>query len=441
MDLAMPALAQGLLSTIVFITDRIILAEYSEVALGSMQISGPIGWISSSLFGAFAVGMGSFVGRSWGADEPKRAAEFMGAGLLLSLIMGIFLAILGVVFAPELCDFMVDKEKTSAELRGLGLLYLYYFFPAAPLLVLSSALVGGHQAVGNTKWPMYTTLISGLVNLVTSVIFVHGLFGMPRLGVEGAAIGTVACYFVGFVLLLGPYLRKQYALRIGRIKKDRLLDIARLSGPAFGERSLYHGAYLIFCAMIGHLGDAAMSVHQGLIAIESLGFISANAFGIAAFTLSAQHLGANSPENAKIAVGRTAHLGIGTLCIFGVGLFLGAPYLMRLFVTTPSSIDLGAMCLMVAAIAQPLMVFVDIWSGAFRGAGDTRTPMIAAVLGPVATRLVACWLLGFHFQFGLIGIWVGSTLDWVARCLFFLWHARRGSWLSAPNDGKNAEPS
>ena len=428
--LAFPALVQGLLATVVMITDRIILAEYSETALGSMQISGPVGWIGSSLFGAFAVGVGSFIGRSWGADNHKAACEYLGSGLAMSLVMGIFLATLGTIFTPELCNFMVDTNKTSLELREMAGVYLYYFFPAAPLLVMSSSLVGGHQAIGNTKWPMYTTLVAGLVNLGVSVVLVHGLFGLPRLGVEGAAIGTVTCYAIGFLIHIAPYLRQIYPLKIHRPRWIRMKAIAHLSAPAFGERSMYHGAYLVFCAFIGHLGDTAMSVHQGLIALESLGFISASAFGIAAFTLSAQHLGADAPEKALLSVKRTMYMGICTLTVFGLILWIAAPILMSFFVKTESSIALGAACLAIAAIAQPLMVTVEIWSGAFRGAGDTKTPMVGAILGPALIRLTACWYLAFELEMGLVGIWLGSTFDWVGRTIFFIWHATRGRWLT-----------
>ena len=431
--LAFPALVQGLLATVVMVTDRVILAEYSETALGSMQISGPLGWISASLFGAFAVGTGSFIGRSWGADDRSKAGEYLGAGLLLSFCMGTLLGCLGSLFASALCDFMVDTEKTSPELRQMGLIYLQYFFPSAPFLVMSSALVGGHQAIGNTKWPMYTTLIAGLVNLGLSAVLVHGLFGLPRLGVEGAAIGTVACYVAGFLLLLAPYLRARYPLKIRRISRSRIKEIVILSAPAFGERSMYHGSYLVFCAFVGHLGDTAMTVHQSLIALESFGFISSSAFGVAAFTLSAQHLGANAPDKASISVKRTMYLGIGTLGLFGLFLWLASPLLLSFFMTTSEALALGTKCLLIAAFAQPLMVIVDTWSGAFRGAGDTKTPMIGAILGPLCVRLTACWYLAFQLELGLIGIWLGSTLDWFGRTLFFIWLSKRERWLVVAN--------
>ena len=427
--LALPALIQGLLTTIVFITDRLILARYSELALGSMQISGPVGWISTTLFGSFAVGMASYIGRSWGANRREDAARYLGAGLWLSLFMGIILASLGVLLTPELCDLMVSNQTSTPELRSLGMLYLYYLFPSTPLQIMASALVSGHQSIGNTKLPMYATLGAGLVNLTVSVVLVHGLFGCPRMGVEGAAIGTVCAFSFSFLANLYPVLTRLYPLSLKRPKIEELTKVAKLSLPAFGERSLYHGAYFVFCAYIGHLGNQAMSVHQGLIALESLGFISAHAFGVAAFTLSAQHLGANDPASAMVAIRRTAHLGLGALTLFGIVLIMFSEQLIAIFVQSESSIGLGSVCLMVVAYAQPLMALTDIFSGAHRGAGDTKTPMWAAVIGPVCVRLCACWYLAFVLELGLVGIWFGSSLDWLVRTCFMAFRTHRGKWL------------
>lgn len=432
--LALPALIQGLLTTIVFITDRLILARYSELALGSMQISGPVGWISTTLFGSFAVGMASYIGRSWGANHRGDAARYLGAGLWLSLVMGVILASLGVIFTPALCDLMVSTQTSTPELRSLGMLYLYYLFPSTPLQIMSSALVSGHQAIGNTKHPMYATLGAGLVNLTVSVVLVHGLFGCPRLGVEGAAIGTVCAFSFSFLANLYPVLTRLYPLSIRQPKTGDLSKVARLSLPAFGERGLYHGAYFVFCAYIGHLGNQAMSVHQGLIALESLGFISAHAFGVAAFTLSAQHLGGNDPASAMVAIRKTAHLGVGALALFGIVLIMFSEQLIAVFVQTDSSVALGSVCLMVVAYAQPLMALTDIFSGAHRGAGDTKTPMWAAVIGPVCVRLFSCWYLAFELELGLVGIWLGSSLDWLVRTGFMALRTYRGKWLTLADD-------
>ena len=72
----------------------------------------------------------------------------------------------------------------------------------------------------------------------------------------------------------------------------------------------------------------------------------------------------------------------------------------------------------IAAVAQPLMALTDVFAGALRGAGDTKTPMQAAIAGPLVIRLSACWCFAFYLDWGLWGIWVGSTLDWSVRALW-----------------------
>ena len=82
----------------------------------------------------------------------------------------------------------------------------------------------------------------------------------------------------------------------------------------------------------------------------------------------------------------------------------------------------------VAAIAQPFMALCDCFAGSLRGAGDTKSPMIAAIFGPVAVRITACYLLAFTFDLGLVGIWIGSTFDWAVRAVWLGIVVKRGHW-------------
>ncbi|MFW5878997.1 MAG: MATE family efflux transporter, partial [Myxococcota bacterium] len=93
-------------------------------------------------------------------------------------------------------------------------------------------------------------------------------------------------------------------------------------------------------------------------------------------------------------------------------------------------IVLGAKVLLIAAMAQPFMAATDVLAGSLRGAGDTRNPMIVAIIGPVFVRVLASWSLAFPLGYGLIGIWVGSTLDWVVRSVWLAVVFRRGRWKS-----------
>jgi len=171
-----------------------------------------------------------------------------------------------------------------------------------------------------------------------------------------------------------------------------------------------------------------MTTHQALIAIESFGFIGAYAFGVAASTMTAQKLGAKDPQQAEDAVRFSAKLGSIFLSGFGLILILFSHLLISLFSSDPQVITLGAQCMYVAAFAQPLMALTDVYAGALRGAGDTKTPMKVALVGPLLVRPILCYVLCFPLGLGLLGIWIGSTGDWIIRTIWLIKAFRKGDW-------------
>jgi Na+-driven multidrug efflux pump len=243
----------------------------------------------------------------------------------------------------------------------------------------------------------------------------------------------VLAFVLEAVFVLAVLLRRGSRLTLVRdtdrtLRRTQQRAILRVARATFGERGLYHGAYLFFAGLVAHLGDVAMAAHQALIAIEAISFTAAEAGGIAAGALVAQKLGAGRPVDAhqtgRIAVG----LGASALTVVSLAFLLFPGPLVRIFSTDPDVVRTGALCLGVAAIAQPLMAMTDTWAGALRGAGDTFTPMVAALVGPVLVRTTCCWVLAFPLGLGLLGIWIGSTLDWAVRAVWLGVAFERRRW-------------
>jgi MATE family multidrug resistance protein len=419
LQLAWPAVLQGLLSTIILFTDRLILGQYSDAALGSMQVSGPLLWSVFSLFGAYGSGVLAIIGRAIGAGDKERVAKTFGTAIIIALSLGTIVGMIGYLGAPTITEWMLGERSSNSHIAPMSITYLETVMLSGPLLLLGSVTNVAFQASGDTKTPMWLTLCSGLINLGVSWVLVFGIWIAPELGILGAAIGTV-CATAGNALIgMGILLFKKNLLRIGRANKTQFHAIMNIAWPAFGEKILFHTGFLIFASYIGRLGD---------IEIESLGFIGANAFGVAAGTLAAQQLGKKNPQNAEEAVLFSAKIGTATLCTIGVFFVLFAPQLVGLFSSDPEVIALGVTCLFVAGLAQPLMALADVFGGALRGAGDTKTPMKAAIVGPLLVRPILCYLLCFEFEMGLVGIWIGSTFDWLIRSIWLYRAFRKGDW-------------
>ena len=121
-------------------------------------------------------------------------------------------------------------------------------------------------------------------------------------------------------------------------------------------------------------------------------------------------------------------LGAVTLSLVSLLFWTLPEQLLGLFCESPQVIELGVECLLIAAWAQPLMAMTDSLSGALRGAGDTKTPMWIALIGPMGIRLTACWWLAFELNWGLVGIWLGTTIDWAVRTVLLVLVFAAGRW-------------
>lgn len=426
--LAWPAVVQGLLTTVVFFTDRLILGGHSPEALGSMSISGPLLWSVFSVFGALSAGTMAVVGRRIGAGQRSEAGEVMGAVLLAAGLIGLAVALCGLPLRGWLAGVLAGGVETSQQVRDMAAAYMGVVFLVAPLKMVGDAGFTALQASGDTRSPMWISGLSGALNLGLSWLLVGGHLGAPALGIVGAAAGTAAAFCLQTALVVWSP-AAPLPLRWPTQPLAALLGpVARVSVPTLGEKGIYHAAYIGFAALVGWLGDVAMAAHQALLAVESIGFIASSGFGVAASAVVAQRLGAGDPDEASRAGWYATGLSVAALSLVSVLLLAFPRALVGVFTDDPAIIETGAACLRVAALAQPLMALTDAMAGALRGAGDTTNPMRAAIAGPLLVRIGACWLLAFHLELGLLGIWIGSTIDWLVRAVFLTATFARGRW-------------
>ncbi len=429
-DLALPAAMQGLVITALMFTDRLVLGRYSDDALASLNTSGTVAWSLLMIGTAWTAGVVAVVGRAVGAGDRDRAAATAGASLALALALGLATAIGGSFLLEPIAYAMAPPPQTSAVVRALAVDYMGILLLGMPFAFVGAAAMASLHAGGDTRTPARAMALAGLLNVLLTVPLVPGWGPLPELGASGAAIGTSASFVLQAAVLVWALRRGRGPVSVQRPRWAALRPVLRISGPALGERLLYQSGFLVFAALVGRLGDQAMTAHQSLMAIESLGFIAADAFGVAGAALVAQRLGAGDADDAARAGWWSAGVGVAALSAVGVLFFVAAEPLVGLFSDDPQVIALGADCLRIGAVAQPLMAAVAALGGSLRGAGDTATPMRAALVGPIVIRLAACWLLAFELELGLVGVWLASTADWIARAVWLGIAFARGRWRS-----------
>ena len=428
LKLAFPAIAQLVLQSLVFFADRAMLGRYSTDSLASIMVSATLHWCLYGTLSAFSVGAIALVGRAVGARNQPLAGAAARGSLLLALGLGLVIALasssLGI--EPLVALFTFGNQTVLADADA----YLDILLLAMPLQLVAIIAASVLQASGNTKIPFIVAIFANSINILINYWLIFGHFGAPALGVRGAAIGSVVAIAINAAILVGILWRGTKTLTlVGRGGElAALARILRVSAPAFSEVLFRSFGTLIYTAMIGSIGSVAMATYEVVIGIEIISFEIAHGFGIATATIVSQYLGAGHPTSAADGAKVTAWIAVASLSIFSLTFLLIPDKLIGILSQDTDIIAAGVSCFYLAALEQPFIAASVVLEEALRGAGDTRSAFYISVVGWFFVRILATYLFAFVLDLGLIGVMLGSAVDWIVRVPLLLVVIRRGKW-------------
>ncbi len=417
--LAWPAIVHLSVLTSVFVADRAIVGRLGASALAAMHGATTLSWTVASVLGAVSVGALATVGAHAGAGRSSEAAAATAGSVVLVTGLAVFAATLLWLLRDACLTWLFPELGVTAHRDASR--YLAILLPALPLGLFASTASACLHALRDTRTPLVAALLGTTINLVVSPPLTLGLWGLPALGVAGAAIGT-ALAFVSQAVWLGQALSRSATL-VGGANSWNVRRLWTVARPAFAERIAYHGSYLLYAGMVGALGPTAMAAHQGLLGIEAFSFTIAEGFGVAAGALVAHHQGSGFPDRARSTT--VVAMFMASLALGGCALLLLAVRWM--LARGPLSEGIVALELLtalpVAALAQPFVAIAVVGTAALRGAGNTRSALLVTLGGAVFVRLLSAKLL--IAPYGLWGAWLAAALDWGTQAVVVgAWFAR-----------------
>lgn len=413
---AAPAIAHSLLQTLVFVVDRLMLGRHSETALAAMQIAGSLEWSVWSVFAAFEVGTIARVGRHVGAERPGAARRAAWVSLALALAMGVVVA---VASRPVLAHLgaLVPGGSPAAIDAARG--YLAITLAASPVVFVAMSCIATLQAGGDTRTPLAIGVVSNLVHIAMNAALI------PRYGARGCAVSTAATFAIETAATLAVLswrggrgrvsLRRRGEQEIDVPASDEARAMVRVAFPAMLERVLYHVGFTAFALLITALGDVSMAANQALISVESICFLSADGFGVAAAALVAQKLGKGRADEAVSAARIATRDAVVLLTALGAAFFLARDWVLPLFCRDAEVVRVGMRAFPLLAVAQPFLATSIVLGQALRGGGFTRHVLAVSAASALVVRVVATWGFGIALGLGLPGVWMGSTSDWLVR--------------------------
>ena len=416
-----PLVLTGLLQTLYNAADLVVVGRFrGELALAAVGCTGALTNLIVGLFMGLSVGAGVLVAHAIGANDHERVEKVVHNSVLLSVVLGVIVAVVGFIFAPQLLVLMDTPDTVLAS----ATLYLRIILCGVPASMLYNYCASMVRSMGDTKHPLIFLTISGVVNVVLNLFFV-AVFGM---GVEGVAIATIASQYLSAIMILVFMMRSDTCIRFTPKKLGLDAKIVKkilyIGIPSGIQGCLFSFSNVLIQSSINSFGDIVMAGNAAGANIEGFVYIAMNSVYHAALTFVGQNMGARKYHNIKKITLLCA------ICVTVIGLvmagffFLFREFFVGLYVSGEGVIREAVMNaafrrMSFLMIPYFLCGIMEVLCGTMRGMGKSITAMVISLLGACAFRIL--WLETVFKIFPQIEcVYISYAISWVLTIIAYI---------------------
>jgi multidrug resistance protein, MATE family len=393
--------------------DVLMVGRIGPEAIGAVGLGSSI-FIGLAIFSmGLLLGLDTLVSQAFGADDVDTCHRWLVHGVVLAVALSVPVTA-GLFWISSALDTWGIDPAVLVLTRS----YVRIVAWSAPPLLLYAAFRRYLQGMGIVR-PVTAALIgANIVNVIVNWILIYGKLGAPALGVDGAAWATVLSRLAMAATLLGTILyidRRGSAstFRVLRLEWSWFKRLLVLGTPAATQLTLEVGAFAVATALAGRLAPTSLAAHQIAINYAALTFMVPLGISSAGAVRVGHAVGRRDAAGASKA-GWTALL-FAVLFMSGAALvFVSMPrLLLKAFTSDAGVLDVGVSLLFIAAVFQLFDGLQGVATGALRGLGDTRTPMLWNLGGHWVVGLPLGYTLCFVLGRGIAGLWWGLSLGLV----------------------------
>ena len=415
-----PLIATNILQNLSGTINTIFVGQMMGVeAIAAVAVFFPILFFLLAFVIGISAGTTVLVGQAWGAQNIEKVRSVIGSTLFMTLIGGTIIAILGFVFAPNILNLLGIDPKVM----HLSLPYVRWMLAGSPLLFVYIVYTSILRGVGDSVTPLIALGLTSVIGLIVTPILLKGYFGFPALGIIAPAIATILGYAAVLIFLAFYLHHKNHPLKLDarllqhvRYDADLSKIILKLGIPTGIQMVTTSLAGLVIIGLVNRYGAHATAAYGAVNQVLNYIQFPAMSISIAASIFAAQAIGAGKPDLlAKVT--RTALsmniLFTGSLIALA---YLFSKYLMALFITDHSVIELGQQLLFIVLWSILFFGASAIFAAIMRASGTVTVPMLINILTILLIEIpCAYW---FSTLWGLTGIWIAYALAFVSLCVF-----------------------
>lgn len=432
LKLAFPIMIQNLISTLVNSADTIMLGYVSQTAMAASSLANQYTFVLFCFYYGLGIGTSVLCAQYFGKGDKQTVERIIGLAARVTILISLLFFVFSF-FAPEaIMKIFTDSPQTIKE----GAAYLKVLSFSFVFMGFSQVFVSALRSVGKIVFPSALYVVSLLVNVLMNAAFIFGLFGLPRLGVVGVALGTVSARAVEVILCFAysaagkdiKFRLKNLFRRSGVLFKDFL----KISAPSVVNDLMWGMAATTCTAILGHIGDDMVAANAVAVMVVNMGAIVCRGFSNATTIIVSQTLGENRMEDTKVYAKRILWLTV-IVSLLGCCVILAIrPFMVQFYrdkLTETAIYYLGIIMIMTTWRLVGEGINTCLICGCFRGGGDAKFGMVVDTVFMWGVSVPLMAIAAYVLKLPPVWVYFVMTLDEFEKMPVVFAHYFKFKWM------------
>lgn len=430
LNLTWPIFIELVLQMLVSNVDQLMVAKTSDTAVAAIGNANVITNLLLISFSVISMAATILITQYIGSGNRERVAQTYTVSMLVNVLFGILIS-LALLFGA---GGMFALMRVPPEVLPEATLYLRIIGGGMVLQAVYLTFVSFLRGNALTKQSMIISVIINLLNILGNFILINGAFGLPAMGVAGAALSSVLSRGVGCVLIFWMFTRqvpeRMHLSHLRPFPKDHLWRLLKIGLPSGGESISYNLTQLVIQTMCNLLPIYVITSRVYCNMFATLSYLFASAIGQATQIIVGFLMGARRTKETDARVGATVRIACLISFIISLLLYLFCKPLFGLFISDPQVLEQCRTIMLIEIVLEQGRAVNIVLVRALQAAGDIRFPILLSLVAVWTLAVGGGWLLGIALGWGLAGIWIAMTCDECVRGVVCFLRWRSGKWRS-----------
>ena len=425
---AYPILISLVMEQMIGLTDTAFLGRVGEVELGASAIAIVYYMVLFMIGFGFSIGAQIIIGRRNGEGRFKDTGKVFWNGLYFVLGLSGVIILLSELFSPWMMKFMVS----SSAIYDAALSYVSWRLPGMVFAFCTAMFRAFYVGTTQTKTLTLNSIVMVLSNVVFNYILIFGKFGIPALGITGAAIGSSLAELVSLIFFIiytrvGCDRRKYGLDKAARFEKDELKSMMPVCTWTMIQHTISISTWLIFFLYIEHLGERALAISNITRSVSGLIWVVLQAFSSTCSTLVSNIIGEGHQDKVPSLIKRILKLSYGIVSVMIILFCLFPEAIARIYTDIPDLITASVPAMVVMCSSYFLAVGGQVFFLAVSGTGSTKTAFRLELIA-LAIYMIYCTVIIGIMKLDVAICWTAEHVYSGALLICSWWYIRSGRW-------------